>query len=605
MRRPTSHRDASPDAFAQSNHSLASPVIALLARGCPHIPPSLLSFALCGSFAPLTGLEVASVPRVEGGVLVVELRLSCNLHDLTMERVIGKMQAGHTSMVESMLTDLKLAGAASTALRPLEKVLSDSAQRGYAFFNVPNLFMQATQEALAANTAALDALANGTAWAATLTEGRTAVAARMRGAAKLCAQHDRHEVAAKLLVLAVAQSPVSAEDAAAVERAWQGDPDRREDASERRTVLQALWLLLRSGECRQPPWPLTTIALAKASGDSHVPVVLAQMCGQHANVTRSRSFDEDATPTAVKGSALLAAAAAGESEAVLAALEVGADAGACAEHGVTPLMLAARAASAEAAAALLARRADANARSRKGSTALELAAAAGARECARVLLDAGAEPDVLNAEGLTPLAEAAQNGNEAVVRELLARRADVNLAQMASSHEVVDGQYSPLQVAAMNGHVQCVRTLLEGGAQINCNNARGQTPLMCAAIYHRQEVVAVLLVQRADANLTRHPFGHTALLHAAQNGNVAIVQALLAGGAQVGKFRNDGATPLFIAAAYGHASVAEMLVAHGAENKPPPLEIVPEGGLTPLEVAEMSGYDAVATALRRLFPSII
>ena len=34
-------------------------------------------------FAPLTGLEVASVPRVdEGGVIVVELRLSCNLRDL-------------------------------------------------------------------------------------------------------------------------------------------------------------------------------------------------------------------------------------------------------------------------------------------------------------------------------------------------------------------------------------------------------------------------------------------------------------------------------------------------------------------------------------------
>ena len=38
-------------------------------------------------FAPLTGLEVASVPRVEDGIIVVELRLSCNLHDLTIEQV--------------------------------------------------------------------------------------------------------------------------------------------------------------------------------------------------------------------------------------------------------------------------------------------------------------------------------------------------------------------------------------------------------------------------------------------------------------------------------------------------------------------------------------
>jgi hypothetical protein len=36
-------------------------------------------------FAPLTGLEVVSPPRAENGVIVVELRLSCNLHDETME----------------------------------------------------------------------------------------------------------------------------------------------------------------------------------------------------------------------------------------------------------------------------------------------------------------------------------------------------------------------------------------------------------------------------------------------------------------------------------------------------------------------------------------
>ena len=46
-------------------------------------------------FAPLTGLEVASVPRVEDGVIVVELRLSCNLHDLTIEQVPTDALAPH------------------------------------------------------------------------------------------------------------------------------------------------------------------------------------------------------------------------------------------------------------------------------------------------------------------------------------------------------------------------------------------------------------------------------------------------------------------------------------------------------------------------------
>ena len=73
-------------------------------------------------FAPLTGLEVASAPRVEGDVIVVELRLSCNLHDLTLDQVVGKMQTGHLAMLRGMEADLELAGAPRAALRPLERV---------------------------------------------------------------------------------------------------------------------------------------------------------------------------------------------------------------------------------------------------------------------------------------------------------------------------------------------------------------------------------------------------------------------------------------------------------------------------------------------------
>ena len=59
-------------------------------------------------FAPLTGLEVASVPRVEGDVVVVELRLSCNLHDQTLEEVIGKMRTSHTALVQNMMSKFVL-----------------------------------------------------------------------------------------------------------------------------------------------------------------------------------------------------------------------------------------------------------------------------------------------------------------------------------------------------------------------------------------------------------------------------------------------------------------------------------------------------------------
>ena len=87
-------------------------------------------------FAPLTGLEVAAEPRVEGDVIVVELRLSCNLQDQTMEQVIGKMQTGHKAMVQNMIDDFKQCSAPTTALQPLQAVLDEAARRGHAFFNV-------------------------------------------------------------------------------------------------------------------------------------------------------------------------------------------------------------------------------------------------------------------------------------------------------------------------------------------------------------------------------------------------------------------------------------------------------------------------------------
>ena len=87
-------------------------------------------------FAPLTGLEVASVPRPEGDVLVVELRLSCNLNDLTIEQVIGKMQTGHKTMVQNMIDEFKHCSSADKVLQPLNDVLEKAMLRGFAFFNV-------------------------------------------------------------------------------------------------------------------------------------------------------------------------------------------------------------------------------------------------------------------------------------------------------------------------------------------------------------------------------------------------------------------------------------------------------------------------------------
>eukprot|EP00908_Phaeocystis_cordata_P020408 Transcript_3207.p1 GENE.Transcript_3207~~Transcript_3207.p1 ORF type:complete len:581 (-),score=161.38 Transcript_3207:311-2053(-) len=415
-------------------------------------------------FAPLTGLEVAAEPRVEGDVIVVELRLSCNLQDMTMEQVIGKMQTGHKAMVQNMIDDFKQCSAPTTALQPLQAVLDEAAMRGHAFFNVPEFFRKATDEVLAAQKAAFEALDDEATWEAS---GGSAeeVAAQMRGAAKLCARQDMHEAAARLLTMAVLRCPVAAEDAAAVEKAvWRDDL-----TVEQRTALTAARLLMGSDECRRPPWPLTLRALAKASGSAAVAADLAVFSGHPVKVVESRPFDEDATPKAIKSSALLAAAAAGNGEGVAAALANGADANASAENDVTALMLAARTGSVRAVQALLAQGAKAKRQSRRGCTALGLAADAGAAECASLLLESGAEVDTSDETGLTPLMDASQCGHLAVLEVLLTKGARVDLA---------NGGFTSLMFACESGHEHCARALIEAGAAVDKPDNQGFTPLM-------------------------------------------------------------------------------------------------------------------------------
>ena len=41
-------------------------------------------------FVPFCGLEVLGEPRVDGRTLFVELQINCNLHDMTIEQLIGQ-----------------------------------------------------------------------------------------------------------------------------------------------------------------------------------------------------------------------------------------------------------------------------------------------------------------------------------------------------------------------------------------------------------------------------------------------------------------------------------------------------------------------------------
>ena len=124
--------------------------------------------------------------------MVLDMSLSVNLMAPTIEKVVGKMQTGHTGMLLNMMKGLKLCAplevwgsAGAVVLQPLQAVLDEAATRGHAFYNVctawlcvhlcslrhcstptqvPDLFLEATQEALKAHDEALDALADEATW---------------------------------------------------------------------------------------------------------------------------------------------------------------------------------------------------------------------------------------------------------------------------------------------------------------------------------------------------------------------------------------------------------------------------------------------------------
>ena len=87
--------------------------------------------------------------------------------------------------------------------------------------------------------------------------------------------------------------------------------------------------------------------------------------------------------------------------------------------------------------------------------------------------------------------------------------------------------------------------------------------LLLAALEGNVEVVQTLLAHGANVNATDSD-GGTALFNAAQEGNVEVVQTLLAHGANVSATVSDGRTALVIAAQFGSVEVVQTLLAHGA-----------------------------------------
>ena len=263
------------------------------------------------------------------------------------------------------------------------------------------------------------------------------------------------------------------------------------------------------------------------------------------------------------------------------------------------------------------------------------AAAAQARDgldVAVILLDAGANVRGRDVHGATALMKAARLGNADLVEVLLeyieqdtnsiasqvidlldykqqsalslcskqghAACADLLLQHGASADLVVADGSTALLLAATEGHVEIVRQLLNAGASAKVTDVEEETALMKAAAEGHEPVVNVL-IEHDPRSIGHHNHENfTALHYAASVGHLDVVEALLSKGADPRTADSEGRTALVLAAMFGHAAIATLLLGSlgGADMKTP---VTKEEERLGLAAAQHEGHDEVVRVLEK------
>jgi ankyrin repeat protein len=149
--------------------------------------------------------------------------------------------------------------------------------------------------------------------------------------------------------------------------------------------------------------------------------------------------------------------------------------------------------------------------------------------------------------------------------------------------------------AVMFGREEATRLLVEHGARVDQGFEEGYTPLMEAVTIHPGAIdtVVILLDHAAKIDATNRD-GDTALVYAAECGNVNVVKLLLNRGADINHQNKQGCTALMLAASYADEKTIQLLLQRGAN-----VNVQNHKGQTAMKNARKRKHQGIIRLLQR------
>jgi ankyrin repeat protein len=256
--------------------------------------------------------------------------------------------------------------------------------------------------------------------------------------------------------------------------------------------------------------------------------------------------------------ALMRAGSDGRVDTVKLLLQHGADINAANTQDKTALMLASLNDHGQVVAHLLKAGAHVNLACDSGQTALFAAVQCNSSAIVQLLLDHGADISVTDSKGYNVLSKAAHDGHVSMM-ELLVRCE-------LSVHTVHHSGYTVLMTAVNGGHTAAVEWLLQQGIAVNAVSNEGFTALHYESRTSCNDdtaIIELLLANGADVHKCTN-MQCTALDETAFGGNVKCAKVLISAGADVNHINSMHMTSLHIAIKEHCAAVMQLLLEHGA-----------------------------------------